>query len=615
MPSTFFGLSIGKSGIYTANAGINTTAHNIANSETDGYSRQVVNQSASMPLKVNNTYGMAGTGSNVNKIEQIRDEYFDLKYWSNNTLSGLYDTKSYYMTEIENYFNEIKLNGFTTTFDSFYDSIQELTKNPADLSIRTSVSNYGQTFCEYFNYISQSMNKIQNECNYEIQNQVSRINSIGDQVATLNKQINILEAGGGTANDLRDKRALLIDELSNIVNVSVTETIVGKDVGITSYVVTIGSTVLVDDFSSNSLKLVPRTEKINQSDVDGLYDIKWSNGANFDISSPNMKGSLQGLFEIRDGNSGEAFKGIAEGDAGGSVIRITSTNYNQVEKLNLADSSFITIGNRIYKYDGFQVTQDEDTGEYIYEFSIDVESTPIGPSFSERDAIIGKDISYKGIPYYMAQMNEFARTFAKAFNDVHKTGEDLDGEAGLDFFNGTDKVTGKNFVFEISPEDEDNGVLFSSKTGAYAVENEDKNYASYYHLTIGNFRVTDAVYRDPNKLAASSTITDGVENADIANKLAQLKNDKSLYRQGSASEFLQSLVAEIGIDTSKSRQFAQNQEDILMSVKNQRLSVSGVDSDEEAMNLVRFQNAYNLSSKVISVMNEMYDRLINYMGA
>lgn len=614
MPSTFFGLTIGKSGIYTANAGINTTAHNIANAETDGFSRQVVKQAASVPLKVNNRYGMSGTGSDVYGVEQVRDEYYDIKYWTNNSLAGTYSTKSYYMTEIENYFNEIKLEGFTETFDSFYDSIQELTKNPADLTVRTSVINYGQAFCEYFNFVSQSMKKIQNECNFEIQNQVSRINSIGQQIASLSKQVNQLEIGGGRANDLRDKRALLIDELSSIANVSVTENIVGDAVGVSSYIVRLGSNILVDDFSCNKLQVVPRTEKINQSDVDGLYEIEWANGADFNISSTNMKGSLQALFEIRDGNNGEAFKGKAESDESEGVIRVTSTNYNNVEKLNLANSSIITIGNRIYKYDGFRVLEDEDTGEFIYEFSIDQKSTPLTRSFTDSDAIIGKDISYKGIPYYMSQMDEFVRTFAKAFNDIHKSGEDLNGDRGLDLFNGKDMVSGENFVFEISPDDEDDGVLFSSKTGAYAVEDEDKNYASYYMLTVGNFCVNDAIYRDVSKFATASSIADGIENADVALKLAELKNDKSIFKQGSTAAFLQSLVAEIGIDTAKSKQFADNQEDILKSVKNQRLSVSGVDSDEEAMSLIKYQNAYNLSAKVISVMDEIYERLINYMG-
>ena len=88
-----------------------------------------------------------------------------------------------------------------------------------------------------------------------------------------------------------------------------------------------------------------------------------------------------------------------------------------------------------------------------------------------------------------------------------------------------------------------------------------------------------------------------------------------MFKQGAPAAFLQTMVAEIGIDASKSTQFSKNQENICASIQNQRLSVSGVDSEEEAMNLIRYQNAYNLSAKAVSVMNQIYDKLINYMGA
>ena len=119
---------------------------------------------------------------------------------------------------------------------------------------------------------------------------------------------------------------------------------------------------------------------------------------------------------------------------------------------------------------------------------------------------------------------------------------------------------------------------------------------------------------DSHRVVTATNVTDGVEETDLVKKLMALKEDKGMFRQGTPDSYLQSLVSEVGIDTRKATQFRQNQEDILTSVSNQRLSVSGVDQDEEAMNLVRFQSAYNLSSKIISVMDQMYDKLINYMG-
>jgi len=650
MPSTFFGLSISKSGIYTANAGINTTAHNISNAETDGYSRQVIKQSASVPFKVNSTYGMAGTGSDVYGVERVRNEYYDLKYWTNNTLAGSYNSKSYYMRQMENYFNEIQLEGFTRTFDIFYDSIQELTKNPAEPAVRASVTNNALTFCDYFNFVSESLERVQIEANFEIQNQVTRINAIADQLAVLSRQINQSEINGVRANDLRDKRDLLIDDLSGIVEVSVSETKVGVGMGVNNYVVKLGGNVLVDDFVTHHMVLVPRKEKINQSDADGLFDIEWDTGSMVNVHSSRLNGTLQALFEVRDGNNNAAFSGHAEASDG--IITFTSTNYNEVDKLTLAENSTIRIGNNVFVYDGFEVikTTNDDTGEpeFIYRFSVDEDVTPITVDM-EGYGMIGTNIAFRGIPYYMAQMNEFVRTYSREFNNIHKGGQDLNGERGLDVFNARSTVGGANYAFvgygdwdpdgsgwnpdEIDWDDvgryyddismlDDGQVVFDSKSGsifgARHVEDEEnygRNFGSYYFMTIRNITVTESIRLDVYKVAAASSILDGIENADNANAMLDLKYKVDMFRQGSPTQFLHTLVVDLAVDASKSNRFAKNQEDIIVAVNNQRLSISGVDSDEEAMNLVKYQHAYNLSAKVISVMDQLYDRLINYMGA
>ncbi|MBR3483138.1 MAG: hypothetical protein IKH42_00535, partial [Lachnospiraceae bacterium] len=229
---------------------------------------------------------------------------------------------------------------------------------------------------------------------------------------------------------------------------------------------------------------------------------------------------------------------------------------------------------------------------------------------------IGESISFKGIAYYMQQLDEFTRTFSEKFNDLHKSGYDLDGKKGLDFFNGKDKVSGENYVFERTEDEENNDIVISSRTGEYALpdDSDDKNKGSYYFMTAKNFSVTKEVYGNPRKMVTGSDMVNGTEKSDLVFKYIDLKNDKNMFLQGTPQGFLQSLVAELGVDTHKSANFNQNHKDIVSAIENQRLSVSGVDMDEEAMNLVRYQNSYNLAAKVISTMNEMYDRLINYMG-
>lgn len=610
MPNTFFGLTIGTTGMYGANIGLNTTAHNVANTETEGYTRQTVKTAADTPLRANGTYGMIGTGVSVLSIDQQRDAYYDEKYRSNNTLGGYYNAQEYYLQSIEDYFNEIQLEGFTTNFNKFFDSLQELSKDPANLTVRTQTNNYAQSFCDFINSLQTSMEQLQENVNFEVRTMVDSINSYAIQIAGLTKQINTLEVTGGKANDLRDQRNLLIDELSNIVNIEVTEKTVGSDeAGVTSYIVKVGETTLVDTFEAHSMKVVPREEKLYQSDIEGLYNIVWDSNQNF---NPLVNGGrLQALYEMRDGNNRQYFNGHTTASYGDDFITVTDTSVNKVENLHIAPRGIITVGNRDYVYNGFQVTADED-GNYVYEFALE---DTIKKDVDEVEVAVGQSIDYKGIAYYMQQLNEFTRVFTKKFNDVHKMGVDLNNEPGLDYFNSRNTVSGENYVFGTSEEDLDNGIIISSQTGEYALEDEPINYGSYYFMTASGICVTDEVYNNPDHIATATDIINGESRNDIVLDLIELKSDVHMFKQGTPSGFLQALIAELGIDSAKAVSFKENQQDIVNTIQNQRLSISGVDMDEESMNLVRYQNAYNLSAKVVSTMNEIYDRLINYMGA
>lgn len=584
MPSTFFGLNIGTSGLYTYQAAINTTSHNISNTETDGYTRQVLNQKAAAAIRTNNSYGMLGAGVTATSITQSRDAYYDLKYRNTNTANGEYAAKQYYMTEIENYFNEVSLSGFTTSYNSMFGSLQELSKNPSSGTTRNQLVNYAKNLTEYFNGMANSLTSIQQECNFEIKTQVDKINSLGQQISSVTQQINTLEAGGGTANDLRDQRNNLIDELSGIVNVSVSENVVGQNVGVTSYVVKIEGQTLVNTGDYNTLKVVPRDEKVNQNDADGLYEIKWDNGNNFAFQNNTSQGYLSALFQVRDGNNQEYLSGgVTAISADKKTVTLGATSINNIEKLNIPSEGYITINNLQYKYNSFDVATNA-SGNLEYKFHLENPTNgTVGSSAS-----IGESIDYKGIPYYMSQLNELARTFSESFNSIHKTGYDLNNNKGKNFFTGTIPATGADY---------------------------DLDTVGYYNLTAANFSVSSEIFKNPSMIATSGKeITNGVEDKTVVDALIALKDKASMFKQGTPASFFQTMVAEVGIDSKKATNNAKNQADILSVISNQRLSVSGVDVDEEAMNLVMYQNAYNMSAKVISVMNEIYDKLINGTG-
>ena len=136
MASTFFGLDIGKTGLFAAKAGLATTGNNVSNENTKGYSRQVVNQQAKTSLRVYASYGMIGTGVEVASIERVRDIYYDNKYRSNYSKLGENSTKYSYNIQLEDSFNEMSESGFTTLFADMFASLQELKGTPDDITRR-----------------------------------------------------------------------------------------------------------------------------------------------------------------------------------------------------------------------------------------------------------------------------------------------------------------------------------------------------------------------------------------------------------------------------------------------------------------------------------------------
>ncbi len=489
MANTFFGLSIAQSGLYAANIALNTTAHNVSNEQTKGYSRQHVVQEAGRPIQVYQKYGMVGAGVNVKDIEQIRDAYYDYKYWNNNAKVGEYETLYNHMLTIEDYFNEIKTEGFTEEYNGLFNTLSSLKDDPSSYAARTNVVGFATNLLEYFDTIKANLVNNQEDINEEIKDKVDKINVLATDIAALNQQINIVEITGETANDLRDRRNLLVDELSSIVEVSVSETQYENQK--TDYRLLMGGNTLVDNYTSFELMVESREEKHCATDAVGLYDIKWSWGDVFDPVGDDYKGELKSLIQVRDGD-------------------------NQAS---------------------------------------------------------AEPIDYKGIPYYITEINKFLENFTKAFNDIHKDGYNLNG----------DKIS-----------DLENSDFFICEDGVY--------------------KVNSMYVEEPALMGLSdSPIQNGQENSGILEKLMDIENAR-MYDGGTSEDFVQALITEIAIDARKAKTLHSNYDTMKKAINNQRMSISGVDTDEEAMNLMKYQEAYELASHVISVMNEIYSKMINEMG-
>lgn len=500
MANTFFGLHIGTSGLYAANSWINITANNIANEQTKGYSRQTATQEAAMPIRTYQRFGEIGTGVVVDDVRRIRDEYYDAKYIENQCKYGDSSTKSYYLIQMEDYFADDGESGFTTEFNTFYNGVEELAKDPSNSSARVAMLNYAENFVEYMNNIKVNLQNTQADINSEINSMVDYINSLAKEISTINKQINIIELQGANANELRDKRSLLLDDLAEIVDVDTNEVTYSN--GKSEFYVTIAGKSLVNNYDHFTLMVESREDKRDPDDLVGLYNLKWTYGETFDPAASGSIGKLAALIELRDGNN------------------------------DMPDMS---------GYD----------------------STVPGAEPPAK-------IEFKGVPHYINQIDDFLDRFTARINEVHSKGVNLYDEstANIPFF-----IKGVDEVYRVNPE----------------------------------------LMNDPGKLATSTMGTSDVGAIDIVHALVNTKYEDT-YESGNAEEALTSIITELSIDSKKAQTRENNYKNFQNLISNQRLSIMGVDKDEEAMNLVKYQEGYDLSAKVIQIMSEIYDKLINETG-
>lgn len=617
MPSTFFGLNIAASAVNAFQAAINTTGNNIANVQTKGYTKQVANREASESLRVHQKYGTTGSGVTTTSIKSIRNTYYDTKYWKNQSSVGHYERKLTYLEQVGRYYEDdgIENPGFNTIFDSLFNQMNALMSNAEDENVRKNFISEAQIFTSYFQNVANGLCRLQKDCNDEIKMLVSNINASAEKIAALTKQINSIELQGGYANELRDQRALIIDELSEIVPITVEESPVTNSnypdmyLGGTNYIVKLDGQTIVNTYEYRKLSCIPRENKINQTDVEGLYDVVWSDtGMHFNMNADSMDGSLKALMEMRDGNNAENFQGKIIGVEGSSV-KISPTTMNTVESMTMAEKGVITIKNKEYTYSGFSAELDEKGNIVAYTFTLDqtLDSAQIA-DLQGKQARIGTAVDAMGIPYYMSQMSEFIRAFSERFNGYQQKGVDLNNDPMGAFFVAS-KYDGTEYDFKDQIVDE-NGV-----TDKTSVITSTSN--SYYQLTALNFIVADASVRDSRIFSTTDGTQiseDNVAAHDIVEAMLKLKTDVKMFRGGSAADFLKCIYSDISIDAEKSEMFLENFTDISSSITSQRLSVSGVDEDEEALDLVRFQNAYNLAARMMQCMAEMYDKLINGTG-
>lgn len=227
MSSIFGNLENINKALQAQQAAIDTTGHNISNANTDGYSRQRVNLTPSMPFpspgwNAPAIPGQMGTGVDVGSVQRIRDNFTDTMVRHEMNQNGYYSAKNDALNQMQNVMNEPTDTGLSNSIDQYWQSLQDLASDPQNDGAKSVVRQRGQAVADTFNYLSTSLGNISGNLKQQIDVNVTQVNSIADQINQLNKQIAKIEPNGYVANDLYDARDKLVDQLSSLANVKVT---------------------------------------------------------------------------------------------------------------------------------------------------------------------------------------------------------------------------------------------------------------------------------------------------------------------------------------------------------------------------------------------------------
>lgn len=478
-------LGIGKSGLNVAKKGMETTGHNVANANTEGYSRQRVDITTAIPIYKDGL--IQGAGARIAGIKRITDGFIEKKLNEVTTEDNYNEVLSDKLGQLEKIFSEIDGEGFNKVLTRFFNSFSELAGNPEDEAIRSYVRENAAMVSRDFVRMNESLSTVGNELDTQITLQLDDLNELAKQVAKLNKKIQMMEATGADANDLRDQRDLAIRNISKIIKVSTYED------NLHNFNVHInGAGTLVAGGMYVPLKAGPFKDA--QGNITKGLEVFFEKRPSFPITT-----------KIKDGSLGAAI--YAKNNVIGTVKdKLDNIAYHLVKVVNS-----------------------------IHQKGFVHRNIPVGP--------------------------EEAPPLSDSFGPT----------TGINFFKDIDSSSGAASLVDLS--DEVKSDLSNISTGLLANRPGDN-------------RVALAISKIPHQKI--------------------LDNGRATMEE----EYLKS-ISDIGMASGKAKLNSEQSQGILAQIKSLKERNSGVSLDEEATNLIRFQNAYQSSAKVIKESDDMFKTVLD----
>lgn len=587
MSGLFGTLNIGKSGLFSNQKVINTISHNIANANTEGYSRQRAELQTTRPysnpsLNSSSEAGQVGTGVEVSQITRIRDTFLDFQVREELGIDGWYSGRDKFLTEIEGVFNEPSETGLSSLISKFFGSWQELSKQSETSNARTVVVEQSQALTNELNHTYNKLESIKENAQDLIKQTVFEANKILDQITQLNQEIIQVSVAKNNPNDLMDRRDLLLDQLSEKFGITIDKKAFN---GI--------SVSTKKDTNANTPEGINLIQDINPEDVARLAYV-----SNIEPVL-DADGNPTGNYNIEYYKNGDITN-----DENRVAVKDVALSKEEFMELDQCRVVWTDKEGKLLKADG--KSQDPTAG-----------TPPTYPSATSIVKFTPSSGELKGymsvqqdVDKYIDQLNKLAKSIAYSVNAVH--GQTAD--SALDdclFFVNKDNATGAGEseinAGNISINKDILKDVMLIKTGKEGGGESDGTRAL-------------AIAQLMDKLMEVQKITEGTDRKSFINDLCgglAEPNDQGIQTiSGKTSgmkvnNYFKDVVDALGVQTQQAKRMVKNQFVLLQSFEESRASVSGVSLDEEMANLVQSQHSYQANSKIIATVDELLDVVIN----
>ncbi len=609
----FSTLNTGYSGLSASEVAMDVTGHNIANANNDYYTRQRVVTQAATPL-YDSTPGSVGQGVTVTSISRIHDEYVygRLKDSSNSLSYDQYNQDK--LNEVAKYFPDLQDLGIESDLKNYFASWNDFASNANEGSQKVALVQSASTLTSNINDSRDKLRNLQDDINNELKSNIDELNQIGEQIANLNKDINRIESvDPNRANDLRDQRDKLELTLSEMVDFSVfkgditsVNTIDSNmtDQGI-AYHLNIAGGSFVDGSTFHPIKI----ENVNnESNYYSVYT-EMQDGKQYDLTEKLSGGKIGAMLDLRGrkfdaaSNDGYPTDGIIQG---------------YIDDLDTFANTLITQTNNIYAKSASDkmvspVNRDLEGDMDLVNSSLHVEEGSFDLVMYDSNGVeVGrKTIDINGAttmsddtfqPSIITQINSSTDD-----NSDNNSINDID-----DYFYATYQDNG---IFSIMPKDPNSGYTIS-------FEDHGTNFPGAIGINqffqgddASNIAVKEDFIRDPSALQGYKAPVEG--NNDVANDMVQLQYDDlnfyskdGVVTQETLEGYYRYLTTEIATDAEQAGREVDTSQALFNTVNEEFQSISGVNTDEELTNLIKFQASYGANAKVISTIDEMLNTLL-----